>query len=274
MKRVLHREQSALQDILVFDSTDYGRVLVLDGVVQLTERDEFAYQEMLTHIPMCSHPSPRNVCVVGGGDGGIVREVLRHAAVERVTLCEIDERVVAVCRKYLPSMASALDDPRVQVVHADGAKYLTDPPRHASFDVIITDSSDPVGPAESLFEDGYTAAVHGALAAGGLMASQGECQWLHLDIIKQYMGAVRRHFPRVAYAYTTVPTYPSGQIGIVVAAKDAGSPLNAPLRKLPSQVQQALRYYSAAIHSASFVLPEFARRALECDDGEEKEAER
>lgn len=262
VKSVVHRERSSLQDILIFDSTTYGRVLVLDGVIMLTERDEFAYHEMLTHIAMCAHEAPRDVCVVGGGDGGVVREVLRHTSVERVVLCEIDERVVTLSRRFLPTIARSLDDERVSIVHADGAAFLRESPD--SFDVVITDSSDPVGPAETLFESAYHGTVHAALRADGIMAAQAECAWLHVHIIAPMLNDCRRHFKRVEYAYTTIPTYPSGQIGFAICAKGDGAPLAEPARVLPAEVMEKMKYYSANIHRAAFVLAEFARRAL-CD---------
>ncbi len=260
VKTVLHRERSAFQDILIFESTTYGRVLALDGVIQVTERDEHAYHEMLTHLPMCSHPDPRSVCIVGGGDGGIVREVLRHPNVERVVLCELDKRVVELSREYLPKLSHALDDARVHFEYRDGAQYLVESPN--KFDVIITDSSDPVGPAETLFEPDYHRKIAYALKPGGIMASQGECLWLHLDLIGTYLQGCRKVFAVAEYAYTTIPTYPSGQIGTIIASKSDSSNLTKPLRQLPATEVKRLRYYNRNIHSASFVLPEFARRAL------------
>ena len=155
VERILHTEKSKYQDVLVFRSTTYGTVLVLDGAIQCTERDEFSYQELIAHLPLASHPNPERVLVIGGGDGGVVREVLKHKSVKEVVLVDIDEAVVRVSKQYLPHMSQLLEDPRVTVHIGDGFKYLADAAAAgaaALYDVIITDSSDPVGPAESLFQ--------------------------------------------------------------------------------------------------------------------------
>ncbi|KAL7414562.1 saccharopine dehydrogenase [Mrakia frigida] len=256
VKKVLHTEKSLFQDVLVFESETYGNVLVLDGVVQATERDEFSYQEMITHIPMASHPNPKHVLVVGGGDGGVIREVLKHASVESVVLVDIDEAVPRVSKLYLPGMADVLSHPKVTVHIADGFKYL--PTVENSFDVIITDSSDPVGPAASLFEAPYFTLMKAALKEGGSLSTQGESLWLHLPLIKDLRTMTKHLFPVSEYAFTTIPTYPSGQIGFVVCSKDANRKVSVPLREVPN-----CRYYNARVHSASFVLPEFGRAMIE-----------
>lgn len=182
VRKVLHVERSLYQDVLVFESETYGNVLVLDGVIQCTERDEFSYQEMIAHLPLASHPNPQKVLVIGGGDGGVVREVLKHQGVKNVVLCDIDEAVVRVSRQFLPHMSALLDDPRVTVFIGDGFKFLAD--NTSTYDVIVTDSSDPVGPAQSLFQKPYFELLHAALAPGGHIATQAECLWLHLPLIK------------------------------------------------------------------------------------------
>jgi len=161
VNKVLHVEKSKYQDVLVFESATYGNVLVLDNVIQCTERDEFSYQEMITHLAMFSHPNPKKVLVIGGGDGGVLREVIKHKGVEEAILCDIDEAVPRVSKMFLPHMAAGFDDPRVKVHIGDGFKFLED--YKNEFDVIITDSSDPEGPAESLFQKPYFQLLHGAL---------------------------------------------------------------------------------------------------------------
>ncbi|KAI5892574.1 spermine synthase [Schizophyllum commune H4-8] len=255
VNRILHVEKSTYQDVLVFESATYGNVLVLDGVIQCTERDEFSYQEMITHLPLASHPCPKQVLVVGGGDGGVVREVLKYDCVEQVVLCDIDEAVIRVSKQYLPHMSSLLASPKVTVHIGDGFSFLAD--NRATYDVIITDSSDPVGPAESLFQKPYFELLHAALAPGGTTASQSECLWLHLPLIKDVVSMARDIFPVVEYAYTTIPTYPSGQIGFLVCSKDADGDLRSPARAVPGTA-----YYNADVHRAAFVLPEFARSVL------------
>ncbi|TGO30792.1 hypothetical protein BPAE_0003g00770 [Botrytis paeoniae] len=262
VKNVLHHEKSKYQDVLIFESTDYGTVLVLDNVIQCTERDEFSYQEMITHLAMNSHPNPKKVLVIGGGDGGVLREVVKHDCVEEAILCDIDEAVIRLSKKYLPGMAISYQHPKVKTHIGDGFKFLDD--YKNEFDVIITDSSDPEGPAESLFQKPYFELLFGALKEGGVITTQGsENQWLHLPLITKLKKDCKEVFPNVEYAYTTIPTYPSGQIGFMVCCKDANRDLSKPLRKWsPEEEEKLCRYYNAAIHEASFVLPTFARAAL------------
>ena len=210
---------------------------------------------MITHLPLASHPCPKKVLVVGGGDGGVVREVLKHDTVEQVDLCDIDEAVIRVSKQYLPHMSALLASPKVAIHIGDGFKFLAD--NLTTYDVIITDSSDPVGPAESLFQKPYFELLHAALAPGGIIASQSECLWLHLPSIKDLVSMARTIFPVVEYAYTTVPTYPSGQIGFLVCSKNADRDLRSPARAV-----HGTAYYNADIHRAAFVLPEFARSIL------------
>jgi len=261
VKQILHVEKSKYQDVLVFESTDFGNVLVLDGAIQATERDEFSYQEMITHLAMNSHPDPRRVLVIGGGDGGVLREVVKHECVKEATLCDIDEAVPRVSKAFLPSMAVGFRHPKVKVHIGDGFKFLED--YKNTFDVIITDSSDPEGPAEALFGQPYFQLLHDALRDGGVITTQGESQWLHLHIIKKLMVACENVFPNVQYAYTTIPTYPSGQIGFMVCSKDANSDLTTPLRSWDEAKEGSLcRYYNKDIHRAAFVLPTWVRQAL------------
>ncbi|KAL4066638.1 Saccharopine dehydrogenase-domain-containing protein [Scleroderma citrinum] len=255
VNKILHVEKSIYQDVLVFESETYGNVLVLDGVIQCTERDEFSYQEMISHLPLTTHPNPKKVLVIGGGDGGVVREVLRHDSVEEVVLCDIDEAVIRVSKMYLPHMSALLQSPKVTVFVGDGFKFLSD--NEATYDVIITDSSDPVGPAEALFQKPYFQLLYNALAPGGHISTQAECLWLHLPLISQLRNMTSQIFPVCEYACTTIPTYPSGQIGFIVASKDATRNLKEPRRKV-----SGTRYYNEDIHRSAFVLPEFARTIL------------
>lgn len=171
VNQVLHHEKSKYQDVLVFESSDHGTVLVLDNVIQCTERDEFSYQEMITHLAMNSHPNPKSVLVIGGGDGGVLREVVKHETVEKAILCDIDEAVIRVSKKYLPGMSIGYQHPAVETFIGDGFKFLAD--RKNEFDVIITDSSDPEGPAETLFQKPYFELLYGALKDGGVITTQG-----------------------------------------------------------------------------------------------------
>jgi spermidine synthase len=260
---ILHVETSKYQDVLVFQSETYGNVLVLDGVIQATERDEFAYQEMIAHIPLMSHPNPRHVLVIGGGDGGVLREIVKHESIESVTLVEIDESVVRLSRKYLPAMAAGFLHPKVTVIITDGFAYLQQ--HQGLYDVIITDSSDPVGPAESLFTDEFFKLLKGGVREGGVVCTQGECMWLHLPLIKKVMDDVRGVFGRVEYAYCSIPTYPSGTIGFLVMGGDGeGEGFGKAKRGFEKEVERAkCRYYNRQVHAAAFVLPQFVRNVLD-----------
>ncbi|KAH8826261.1 saccharopine dehydrogenase [Flagelloscypha sp. PMI_526] len=255
VNKILHVEKSLYQDVLVFESETYGNVLVLDGVIQCTERDEFSYQEMIAHIPLNSHPNPTDVLVIGGGDGGVVREVLRHSSVKNVVLCDIDEAVIRVSKLYLPHMSSVFDDPRVTVFVGDGFKFLQE--HEGTYDVIVTDSSDPVGPAQALFEKPYFQLLRDALKDGGSISTQGECLWVHLPLITELRTMAQSLFPVAEYAFTTIPTYPAGQIGFMVCSKDASRDLSKPLRQVPGTI-----YYNNDVHKAAFVLPEFGKSML------------
>ncbi|PVI04677.1 spermidine synthase [Periconia macrospinosa] len=262
VNQVLHHEKSKYQDVLIFESTDYGTVLVLDNVIQCTERDEFSYQEMITHLALNSHPNPERVLVIGGGDGGVLREVVKHECVKKAVLCDIDEAVIRLSKKYLPGMSVGFEHPNVEVIVGDGFKFMED--RKNEFDVIITDSSDPEGPAEALFQKPYFELLNGALREGGVITTQGsENQWLHMPLIAGLKKSCKEVFPVAEYAYTTIPTYPSGQIGFMVCCKDPNRDVKKPLRSWSFEEEEKLcKYYSKEIHEASFILPTFARKAL------------
>lgn len=262
VEEVLFNEKSDYQDVLVFKSKCYGNVLVLDGVIQCTERDEFSYQEMIVHLPMFSHPDPKKVLIIGGGDGGALREVLKHKCVEEVTICEIDKVVIEVSKKYLPSMAKSFSDPRVTKHVGDGVKFME---RYQNyFDVIITDSSDPQGPAKDIFEKPYYEKMKNSLKEDGLLCCQGECVWLHLDIICNMKKFCEELFSVVDYGYCTIPTYPSGQIGFLLCSKNQKCDFRTPPRVLTGEEVELLnlRYYNTDVHKAAFVLPQFASMAL------------
>lgn len=262
VEKVLHVEQLKYQDVLVFKSTTFGNVLVLDGAIQATERDEFSYQEMIAHLALNLHPNPKRVLVIGGGDGGVLREVVKHDGVEEAVLCDIDEAVIRVSKQYLPEMSALFAHPKVRVHIGDGFKFLDD--YKNTFDVIITDLSDPEGPAQSLFQKPYFQLLHDALTPEGVITTQAESMWLHLPIIKELKKDCASVFPVAEYAYTTIPTYPSGQIGFMVCCKKAGVNVKEPLRQWSEEEEAAkLRYYNAKVHAASFVLPTWVAKELQ-----------
>lgn len=256
--KILYSEKSKFQQIDLFQTKNHGKMLVLDGIIQLTQSDEFAYQEMLAHVPMFAHPCPENILVIGGGDGGILRELGRHDCVKHIDFCEIDEDVIKVCKEFLPDLACGFDDPRVNVHIADGSLYVHE--HKNKYDVIIVDSSDPIGPGEVLFEKPFYKGLKGSLKQNGIVATQGESFFMHKDCVLNLVKITRELFPVQGYSYFLVPTYPGGNIGICLGS--LGPELKKPNRKIKRKIQEQLKYYCPEIHEASFILPYFARKML------------
>lgn len=257
---VLHRERSEFQDIAIMDTPSFGRMLVLDGIVQTTVNDEFFYHEMIAHVPLMSHPHPERVLVIGGGDGGTVREVIKHQSVRHVDLVEIDGRVIELCREYLPELSHGLDDPRVNIHVADALKYMKEVEAE-TYDVVIVDSSDPLGPAVGLFKRDFYEDVAKALKADGLMVAQTESPWLTPKVVRDIVDAVGAAFDNGAHLFmTTVPIYSLGQWSFTVGSK--GPDPRAPRPDAEQTVPASLRYYTPDIHRAAFVLPRFVQQLL------------
>ncbi|MCO5596447.1 hypothetical protein L7F22_050510 [Adiantum nelumboides] len=268
VKEILFEGKSDFQDVLVFQSATYGKVLVLDGVIQVTERDECAYQEMITHLPLCSIPNPQKVLVIGGGDGGVLREVARHKSVKQIDICEIDQMVIDVAKKFFPDIAVGFADPRVRLFVGDGAVFLKEV-SDGFYDAVIVDSSDPIGPAQQLFETPFFESLARVLRPGGVVCTQAESVWLHMHIIKDIFASCRKTFKgSVNYAWTSVPTYPSGVIGFMLCSTEGPAvnfrqPIN-PIEKLDSDIKIGpLKFYNSEMHSAAFCLPQFTREALD-----------
>jgi len=266
VEEVLFEQKSEYQQVLVFKSKTWGNVLVLDGVIQLTERDEMAYQEMIAHLPLYSHANPEHVLVIGGGDGGVIREIVKHACVKSITICEIDVVVIEAGKRFFPSVAAAWDDSRVKLYQGDGAVFLKQQENIGAYDVIITDSSDPVGPAQSLFETPFYRAMYAALKPGGKICTQAESMWINLDLIRKLVHDSLFIFSNAEYATTQIPTYPAGQIGFLLCSKDASNEKKiscaTPARTIPPQDVGKYTFYSSALHSAAFVMPLFVQRVL------------
>jgi len=262
VKEILHQEQTKFQKLEIMETQSYGRMLCLDGIIQLTEKDEFSYQEMLAFLPLFSHPNPKKVCVVGGGDGAILSRLVMHPQLEEIFLCELDERVIECSKKFFPQFRRGFDDPRVTILTSDGAKFLSEYKDY--FDVIITDSSDPIGPADTLFSDSYYHTIHGALKEDGIAASQGECMWLHEELIEKLTRSCKQLFAHVEYSFVTIPTYPCGQIGVLCCSKGRSchQPVVSVDEVFTSEDQDTLRYYTPDIHTASFVLPRFLAKRI------------
>jgi spermidine synthase len=258
VKQILFTGRSSFQDIAVFDTEDYGHMLVLDGAVQTTERDEFVYHEMLVHVPLSAHSHPRRVLIVGGGDGGCVREALRHPQVEKVTLVEIDEMVVDLSKEFLPSIACHLDDPRVEVRIEDGVKFVKK--HRGRFDVIIVDSTDPVNMASPLTRLGFFRAAKEALAPRGLYACQSQGPFFEARGMRRIARTIRRAFPNASFYLAHVPTYPGGVWSFALAGKSGKSTASIAPRPLPKGVQTS--YYTSDLHQAVFHLPRFVEEII------------
>ncbi len=248
-RRRLLAAKTRFQNLEVYETDSFGRVLLLDGLVQTTERDEFFYHEMLVHPAMTSHPGPETVLIIGGGDGGALREVFRHR-VAGATLVEIDEAVIETCREYFPGLASSFDDPRASVEIADGNDFIRE--SKDKFDVILVDSSDPVGPSVILHQRRFFAALKKRLKPGGVIAAQAGSPVFHLDHLKRKAAFLKQLFRFSAYYWGPVPTYPGGY-WCYAFLSDKIDPLNA-LRRNPPR---GLKYYNKSVHGAAFASPEF-----------------
>jgi spermidine synthase len=254
-------EVSSFQRIEIFDSVFMGRVLVLDGCFMVTDRDAFVYHEMLVHPAMAAVQDARNVLIIGGGDGGAVTEAVRYPQVESVTLCEIDPRVVSACRKFFPEISAGLDDPRVSVVNEDGAAYVER--YEEGFDVILVDSTDPVGPGKALYEVSFYESIKRALKPNGAAVFQTESPLFMEDVFSmalRNLGTVFGH-DRIKPYLATVPCYPGGLWSFTFCS-NAHDPVADSPRELEPELAESLKYYTAEIHRAAFALPAFARNLV------------
>ncbi len=260
---VLYREKTAHQDLIIFQNAAFGRVMALDGVVQTTERDEFIYHEMMTHVPLLAHGAAKKVLIIGGGDGAMLREVARHTAIEQITMVEIDAGVVTFCKQYLPNhSAGAYDDPRFNLVIDDGVNFVTQ--TDEKFDVIISDCTDPVGPGESLFTSEFYAGCKRALNENGIFVAQNGVCFLQQDEALNSHRKLSHYFSDVSFYQAAIPTYYGGIMTFAWASD------NPALRQLDTATLQHrftaaglnCRYYNAAIHTGSFALPQYLLNAL------------
>ncbi|MGH8182665.1 MAG: polyamine aminopropyltransferase [Rhodanobacteraceae bacterium] len=253
-------EQTPFQHIEIWRTTDWGNLMVIDGCTMLTTRDNFLYHEMMTHPVLYTHAAPRNVVIIGGGDCGTLREVLRHPEVESVAQIDIDEQVTRLAEKYFPELCESNADPRAKLLFDDGIQYMADAAPD-SLDVVIVDSTDPVGPAEGLFNAKFYASCFRALRKGGILVQQSESPLVLLDLIKSMHTAMRG----VGFSATRTlpfpqPCYPTGWWSTTLASK--GGLLDA-FRETDARAKPfATRYYNADIHRAALAQPEFMRQAL------------
>ncbi|MGB9887478.1 MAG: polyamine aminopropyltransferase [Moorellales bacterium] len=256
VKQTLHWEKTPYQELAVLDTEPFGRMLTLDGVIQTTVGDEFVYHEMITWVVLSTHPHPQRVLIIGGGDGGALREVLKHPEVESATLVEIDRRVTEVCRQYLPEIAGAFNDPRATVLFEDGILHVQEHP--AAYDVIIIDSTDPVGPAEGLFSAEFYRNAYRALRDDGVFVAQTESPFFNRDLLARIYRDVSGVFPVCRLYLAPVPTYPGGLWTFTVGSKRFDPAVVEP--RMPQGV--TTRYYNPAVHRAAFALPNFVRELI------------
>jgi spermidine synthase len=257
IKQTLHVETSEFQDIAMIETNQFGRMLVLDGTVQTTIEDEFVYHEMITHVPLFTHPNPKRVVVIGGGDGGAIREILKHPGVEKAYLVEIDEKVVEVSKKYLPEISVALDDARAEVRIEDGIKFIKE--NKNEFDVILVDSTDPVGPAVGLFMKDFYQSIFDALKEDGIFVAQTESPFYNKNLISRVFKDIKDIFPLTKLYLSSIPTYPSGLWSFTMGSKKY-NPLEIPEGRIKDL---GTRYYNAEIHRAAFILPNFVKELVE-----------
>lgn len=259
--RQLYTGQSEYQRIDVFDSKEFGRFLTLDGYMMLTEKDEFIYHEMITHVPMAVHPSVQKVLVIGAGDGGVIRELTRYASVKHIDLVEIDELVVEVCRKYLPQTACRLNDPRVHLHFEDGLKYIR--ACENEYDLIIVDSTDPFGPGEGLFTKEFYGNCYKALREDGIMVNQHESPFYEEDAIAMQRAHKRivESFPISRVYQAHIPTYPSGHWLFGFSSKKY-HPVHDLKRTEWDLLSLPTRYYTTRLHAGAFALPSYVEELL------------
>lgn len=250
----IHSEETDFQGLDVVETAQYGRMLVLDGCVMTTDKDEFVYHEMLAHVGLHTHPNPKKVLVVGGGDGGVIREIIRHPSVEKAVLAEIDGRVIDISKEYFPAISKGLSDPRVDVQVADGIRHVQEHP--GEYDVIYIDSTDPIGPAVGLFARDFYQAVYNALKPDGLFVAQTESPFANADLIRNVHQDVRSIFPHTHLYLAFVPTYPTGMWSFTMGSKRYN-----PLEPVACRVEDT-KYYTTEVHKAAFALPPFVAKLV------------
>lgn len=264
--KILYQKKTDYQDLMILENSLLGRVLTLDGIVQLTEADEYVYHEMMTHVPILAHGNVKDVLIIGGGDGGIVREVSRHKNVKRIVLVEIDQAVIELSKQYLPSLSSgAFNDPRLKIVIQDGAEFVANTDQ--KFDLVICDSTDPIGPGEALFTKEFFTDCKRVLREGGIFVNQNGVPFMQAGELTGTYKARLDVFKDAGFYVAPVPTYVGGFMTFGWATD------NLSYRRLSvEEIQKRLkaidgdmRYYTPAIHKASFALPRFIEKMLKCE---------
>ncbi len=263
--KLLYNESSPYQEIKVYDTFAYGKMLTIDGAIMCTEKDEYGYHEMLVHIPMLTHPAPKKVLVIGGGDGGTIREILRHPQLEKVTMVEIDKQVIEASKRFLPTLSSAFEHPKLELVIGDGIQYINNTPPE-SFDIILVDGNDQEGPSEGLFTQAFYEQIHKCLKPEGIFCTHSESPYffkeMFIFITHCHQAIYGKENVHNFLAY--IPTYPTGMWSFIYANKGEIHPIKNldDIKSNTFSKQQNLQYYSAEMHRSAFALPPFVRHML------------
>ncbi len=262
VKKQLYSGQSKFQKIDVFESNQFGRFLTLDGLMMLTEKDEFIYHEMIVHVPMATNPHIKNVLVIGAGDGGTVRELTRYDTIEKIDMVELDEQVVKVSREFLPQVSNKLDDKRVKLFFEDGLKFVRD--KENEYDLIIVDSTDPFGPGEGLFTKEFYGNCYKALKSDGILVNEHECPY-YTDYAKSMKRAhqrIKEFFPICRVYQAHIPTYPSGNWLFGFASKKFDPTTDVHAQEW-NDLNLKTRYYNIDVHKGCFAIPNYVKEMLE-----------
>lgn len=259
-KKTLFSEVSPFQKVEVVESVDHGRILLNDDLVMLSERDEFVYHEMMAHIPLYVHPCAKRVLIIGGGDGGTAREVLRHSYVEKCVMVEIDKAVVEACQQFIPQTASQLKDPRLELIIEDAVQYVarTD----EKFDVILVDSTDPIGPAQPLFGEEFYDNIYKCLTEEGIVVSQGESPWYNSDMQKTLLTILHQRFTISSIYNFHNLTYPGGLWSFTLGSKKFHPLKDFQLARYEDE-KMSFEYYHSGIHRGCFEIPQFQKNNLQ-----------
>ncbi len=260
VKETLVHEKTPFQSVDIIETEGLGKMMLMDGLVMTSEKDEYFYHEMITHIPMLSHKNPTNILVIGGGDGGTVREVVKHDCVEKVIMCEIDGLAVDVCKKHLPSIACELNNPKVNVVIDDGVEFIKD--KKNMYDVILIDSTDPLGPGVGLFTEDFYNNVKSALKPNGIMVAQSESPIADKKEMKAMYKLLNTVFPIVKPYLGPIPTYPGGFWSWAFCSNEV-KPLDYIDEKRASIISNTAKIYNTDIHKACFALPNYVKEIIE-----------
>lgn len=259
VSNILTSFKTQYQELTILDTPEYGKVLLLDGLVMLTDKDEFVYHEMISHVPMFAHKKPEHILIIGGGDGGTAREVLKHETVRHIDLVEIDDMVIESCKQFFPQVSNgAFESSRVKVHVVDGIQFTHDQVAEI-YDVVIIDSSDPVGPSQGLFVAPFYAEISRILKKDGIMVAQSETPFGRKEVVQSMYREIRKEFSVASMYLAYIPTYPSGMWSFAFCPKEVIRQIDA-FRYINSDFTP--KYYNTSVHEAAFCLPNFVRELL------------